>query len=501
MPASISGTMLADLVSCERRVHHDLHTDAARRDAVSSFIRMLWEGGRRHEVGVLGALDGEIVDLREMPAAGRAAATLAALAGAADWILGGRLELDDRVGLPDLLRRVEGVWYAGDVKSGAPWLDGGPVAKPSYSVQIGHYAALLGDLGLGERDRGFVIGADGGTGWYDLDAAIRPGGEAIAERVDRLVGEARLIRDGLASTTAAASSLCGLCHWRSVCRAELEAADDVTLVAGLGRSLRASIGALAPTVTALAAVDPSSVRVPGVGRERLARFRDRARLLRTPGASAYARGPLSLRRHARELHLDLEADPLRGVVYLHGILVREQVDGEDRDEFVHFFADGPDGEREAFADAWRFLTADPSAHVFYYSKFERTSYRSLQARYPDVCSTDEVEALFAPDRATDLYFDVVASSTEWPLGSYGIKPIAKHLGFAWRDADASGAASIAWYDEYLGSGDPAVRTRIVEYNADDCRATCVLLDALIALPVATGPAWPPTAVGAKGAAS
>jgi predicted RecB family nuclease len=66
---------------------------------------------------------------------------------------------------------------------------------------------------------------------------------------------------------------------------------------------------------------------------------------------------------------------------------------------------------------------------------------------------------------------LVVKYSDWPTYSYGIKQIAKLIGFAWRDPDLSGANSIAWYNEYLAN--PANETalqRILDYNEDDYRA-------------------------------
>ena len=248
---------------------------------------------------------------------------------------------------------------------------------------------------------------------------------------------------------------------------------------------------VAPTVTALAGLDLASVgsgstALPGLGMGRLVRFRDRARLMRTPGAAPFARRPLDVRRHEREFHFDIESHPLLGgLVYLHGIL---DVRGED-ERYVSFFAEDAAGEGQAFASAWEFLQSDPDAHIFYYSKFERTAYRALAARYPSVCSPDEVEALFGRDRSTDLLGDVVQPHTEWPTSSLGVKALAKWLGFSWRDVDPSGASSIAWFEEWLRTRDPVHRERLEKYNHDDVRATLILLKALVDMPVADGAAW------------
>ena len=93
-----------------------------------------------------------------------------------------------------------------------------------------------------------------------------------------------------------------------------------------------------------------------------------------------------------------------------------------------------------------------SAVVVHYSRYERTEYRKLADKYPDVASREEIEALFAPPRAFDLYSDVVRSGSEWPTHDFSIKSLAKHCGFSWRDADPSGASSIEWFDQWAKTG-------------------------------------------------
>lgn len=88
----------------------------------------------------------------------------------------------------------------------------------------------------------------------------------------------------------------------------------------------------------------------------------------------------------------------------------------------------------------------------------------------------DLENMFSPDIAIDLYLDVVKSKTEWPTNDYSIKTLASHLGFKWRDKEPSGAASIEWYHRWVETGDTAIRQRILDYNEDDCIAMRVLLD-------------------------
>lgn len=480
--------MLRDVVVCERRAWHDVHTDPGLRDAVASFVQLLWAEGLSHERDVLSALEGAR-DLRGERPGDRRRLTMLALADLdAMHVLGGEIVHGDLVGRPDLISRIDGEWVAGDVKAGSPFMPDGRRVKREYGVQIGLYARLIQLVGVGSGDTAFVVGADGERAMFDIGA---PWGVAtVRTLVDDAVGLARAINAGAVATRGEAAARCGLCHWRSLCRRELEAADDVTLVAEVGRRARSQLEGVARNRAELADLDLATASVRGVGADRLARFQARARLQLTPGAVAYARAPLGLVRPRLEWHLDIEADPTRnGLVYLHGVWERRLSEGGgETTRFVHFFADGDEGERDAFAAAWAFLGSDRDARVFYYSRYERTSYRLLQRRHPGVCGANDIEAFFSDPRVVDLYTDVVRPLTEWPLNSYGIKPIAKSLGFAWAAEDASGASSIAWYDGYVRGGDAALRDKIIDYNRSDCIASAVVLDALLTLPVGA-PAW------------
>jgi predicted RecB family nuclease len=147
---------------------------------------------------------------------------------------------------------------------------------------------------------------------------------------------------------------------------------------------------------------------------------------------------------------------------------------------VSFFAEEATEalESDTFAAALDYFASRADAGIYYYSKYERTIYRKLQQKYPDICTPEDIEQLFDPGRAIDLYGDVVLRATEWPTRDHSIKTLAKYLGFSWRDIHPSGAASVEWFDRWCRERAPDIRQRILDYNEDDCRATRVLLDGI-----------------------
>ena len=153
----------------------------------------------------------------------------------------------------------------------------------------------------------------------------------------------------------------------------------------------------------------------------------------------------------------------------------------DGERFVHYTATEISDENER--DFWKrsidFIRSfDPAdVAVYYYSSYEKSTYRHLQKKFPDVIGEADLEAIFDHPNVIDLY-QIVTKMTDWPLGSYGIKAIAQYLKFKWRDETPSGALSIQWYNDYLTTGNDALLNRVLEYNEDDCKATLVVKDYL-----------------------
>jgi predicted RecB family nuclease len=355
-----------------------------------------------------------------------------------------------------------------------------------YAVQLALYVDVLERLKLSAGRRAFVWDIHGDEVAYDFTAPQGPRKpETLWDEYVFALEGARSILARQSTPLAAYSAACKLCHWYTFCVDQLTTADDLTLIPALGRTVRDAIYATLLTITELSAANPdgfingNKTIFSGVGADRLRLFHARAVMLKGTPPKAYLRAPVTLRGAPVELFFDVEVDPLRGICYLHGIVERRGGDN-DGERFVYFFAEDQtaDAEREAFARAYAYLASQADAAIYFYSKYERTVYRNLQKKYPDVCSAEDIESLFDSARAIDLYGDVVIKATEWPTRDHSIKTLAKYLGFAWRDTHPSGAAAVEWYDRWCREGDPAVKKRILEYNEDDCRATRVLLDGI-----------------------
>jgi predicted RecB family nuclease len=492
--APISASMLYAMVACPHRVIMDLFADPADRDAVSPFMQLLWDRGAAYEHDVIAGVGEPFLDLSGYGGEEKERRTLEAMDRGGPLIYSGRISAGDLLGVPDLLREEAGGYIAGDIKSGAGEEGGGEdedgKPKKSYAMQLALYTDILEQLGRSVGRRGFIWDIHGKDVACDL-VAMQGMWKPRALRDDYLVclQEVRaIVSRALKTRPAYSSGNCENCVWYTSCAGALETTHDLTLIPELGRSLRDTLIDRIGSIRELAEVNPEGfiegkkTVFAGIGPDRLRQFDDRAELLATKGSKPYLRAPVQLPIADRELFFDIEVDPMRDVCYLHGFVER-QGGNNDGERFVGFFADEatPAAEETAFAASWAYMQASQPCTIYYYSKYERTCYRKLQARYPHVCTTDEIEQMFDPARSVDLYFDVVLKATEWPTRDFSIKTLAKHLGFAWWDTHPSGAASIEWFDRWITTRDPDIRQGILDYNDDDCRATRVLLDGIRAM--------------------
>jgi len=489
MNTLITASMLYNLVQCPHRLNLDLYQDPSKRDPESKFVQLLWENGNAFERDVIQCLDVPFVNLREFPDEEKERRTREEIDQRTNLIYGGRIASDNLLGEPDLLRWNGTGYVAGDIKSGsAEEGDESETSRPKrhYAVQLALYTHILEKLGVSAGREPFVWDVHGNEVTYYLDAQQGPRTpQTLWELYIEFLASADNIVSKPNTTIPALAGNCKLCHWRSHCTGEIVRRDDLTLIPELGRAKRDDMSLHFATVNDLAEADLSKyvqgnkTIIKGIGLGTLKKFQIRARLLCDPDAIPFLTATPGLPDFDKELFFDIEVDPMRDICYLHGFVERQ---GQlvETERYVPFLSHEPTAEAEerAFSEAWQYVKSCQPCAIYYYSKYERTWWRKLQQRYPSVVKSEEIEAIFDPAAAIDLYYDVVMKFTEWPTWDHSIKTLAKYLGFDWRDTSPSGSESIEWYHRWVDTADPRIRQRILEYNEDDCTATRILLDGI-----------------------
>jgi len=493
MPDKLSANMLYNYIKCPHRLTLDLFGDYSKRDPISAFVKLLWEKGTDFEKQVIKSLEIPFLDLSFYSGIEKEKRTKEAIDSGVELIYSGRIGAVNLIGEPDLLRRDGDGYISGDIKSGSglegenDLSEGKP--KPHYAVQLALYTDILERLDVSAGRNPFIWDIHGREIEYDLNSpqSTRNQKSWWSKYQNCLEAVSKIANHDL-KTLPAYSGVCKLCHWRTYCFKCLRKANDLTLIPELGRKTRNVMSSYLGSVAELAQANLNQFQkgkktiFPRVSRDTLHKFQERAILLSKRGSKPYLKSRITLPDAPTELFFDIETDPMRDICYLHGFLERRNGDNSS-ERYVAFFSDQPDEQEEkrAFSQAWEFIQKSMPCVIYYYSHYEKTQWKKLQKKYPEVMSGEDIKRMFDSDYAVDLYYNVVKKKTEWPTNDYSIKTLASYLGFRWRDESPSGAESIEWYHRWVEIGDVNIKTRILKYNEDDCIATRVLLEGIHSL--------------------
>jgi len=462
MPRRILATDLATLTRCDREVYLNHHGDRTLRAPRSEYQRWLAKQGNLHEQVVMQDFDVQqppyTLDNLELGAE----ITLDFMKKGVAMIAQGALIDGDLVGIPDLMRRVDGPSRLGsyhyrplDVKSASS-------ASEAHQLQVMAYCALLG-AAQGVLPHGALLlryPPDERTAseLYREETVIFDDAKynaALAE-VRRLAGgdEPRPFYSGA----------CHECAWREVCVPAMKEVKDVSLIPGLRRTAWRGLRERGiVTLGDLAAREPGDIlEIKGVGEKSAQDMIRRARAL--AGNAIVRVGSPSIPADP-VIVFDIESVPAEGLYYLFGTMIS----AGDGYQFEAHLAETLADEEATWKAFVRRALAQPGA-IVHYGNYERMAAKKLGERYG---MEAETEALLA--RMVDLE-KAVRETAVLPLFSNSLKAVAPWIGFEWDSKVLAGDDSILEYMRWLEDGDRAHLERILHYNAEDCKATLAVLE-------------------------
>ncbi len=448
----ITGTHVYSYVKCPHLAALDLHLPRSERRPPTEWEEFAAQRGRDFETRFVAALGAAVPVYPERDFDAGAAATRTLLASGPDWVHQGVLLHGDRLGLPDLLRRIPGTSALGDhhyevldVKtSGRP--------RSDQVLQVAFYSRLLAEVQGRAPERGGLILKDGREESFalaDYDAA--------AAEVE---AELRRLRSDPGSSRPYLQAACAGCHHDHRCVPAMEAAQDLSLVQGMSHGARTILESLGcRTVADLAVFHPEGARQRGNLDVALVR-----RLRRS--AQACLLGKPVVEERPRHESLDgaaivhLLADPFADRVLAFGVLHPAREDAPIACELPA----GPEDEWDALRRLLERVPARaPILHFGWalprwYSEhaFERAADPNLEARFVDLEKR-------------------LRSAAIYPRAVFGLADLVRHgLG---RDPLRAGHAGAAALWAAAPDGEGRLRDKLAADLADLAALKAAILDA------------------------
>ena len=252
----ITGTHVYSYVKCPRLAALDLHLPRSERRPPTEWEEFAARRGRDFEDRFVANLPIVAPVYPERDFEAGAAATRALLVAGQEWIHQAVLLAEDRLGLPDLLRRLPGASEFGDhhyevldVKtSGRP--------RSDQILQVVFYTRLLAELQGRIPTHGALVLKDGREERF-LIADYEAAGREIEQELRRLRADLDAARPFLQAG-------CAGCYHDERCLPEMTAAKDLSLVHGMSHGAKAILEDLGcRTVEDLATFHPDGARQRG----------------------------------------------------------------------------------------------------------------------------------------------------------------------------------------------------------------------------------------------
>ncbi|GAB4378024.1 MAG: TM0106 family RecB-like putative nuclease [Elainellaceae cyanobacterium] len=470
----ITDELLFNYQRCQRRAYLDAYEDKGRRDSPSDYLLKLRRDSIAHQSEIVGQESAHKPDYPRYDWLTGAEATRRLMQQGVERIVQGVLHVILENGMhlvscPDLLIKQPGQSLFGDWTYVPMDIRLGKRPKMDYQVAASFHAFVLAG----------VQGMWPETSWLML----RQRGAYAVSLVDMLPRMQEILQNCIVSLLQPeepevfiAHNRCDLCQWLSHCYSIAQTKQHLSLLPGVTPSRYAYLKELGLTVLEdLATANPKLLEpLPGFGAQVAHRLIRQAQSMLNnqalpdfifPDASPF---PLlsveELPTAAVELYFDIEAAPEQNLVYLHGVLV---VDRQQQTEtFYALLADTQEDEQRVWEEFLELVWQYPTAPIFHFCPYEVQTVKRLAEQYGT--PSDWVEPLVS--RFVDLH-ERVTRVAILPVESYALKPIARWVGFDWRNPDANGAQSICWYAQWMATGDRSFLEAILHYNEDDCRAT------------------------------
>ena len=457
---------------CPHWIWFDIYGDTSRKRQTSPLLDIIYKGKLGNEPGVLGKHK-KFEELKPENYRDLEEAYLATLELMKEGknIYHGVLMTEDWVGMPDLLEARPGKSDLGDFHYVAYDVQRSLDLRDEQKFPLVFYSLILEKIQGVKPREAYVIDPQGNERSFLVNDFMDQFNVTKKEVERILAGEkpAPFLKSG-----------CKRSPWYSLCLEETQGCNDVSLVYRLSQAdQRRLYGIGIMTVSDLAGADGDDLRskLEDWSYDKIVRFQNQAKVLLS-GEPMTVRKP-HFPEAATEVYLDVESDPTRDVDYLFGVLIRNTKTGAV--SYQHFLAEQPDQEAQAWQKFLDWLSGMEDFVIYHYAYYERQVFDRLATRHGAASTL----AQKFHEHAIDLHQKII-DTVVLPLYFYTLKDIAKYIGYTWSDPNAGGAESVAWYDEWLRTGDRAVLERILKYNEDDVRATLLLKDWMATLKPSKG---------------
>ncbi len=447
MSSKITGDILDALLHCRLKAYFQLRGE---QGAQSGYEKFLIEQRANLEPKIIEKIRREF---SQAETATDLSLSAAGLRKSPSFVLGALLEDRSYAVHFDALRKIDGPSALGAFRYEPVLFCAAQRVRALDRQQLATRAILLA------RIQGTL--PSGGTVYLGRNSArtvIRFG--SMLKTAENVLRDAERLQRAEAPPKLLLNDHCQVCAFRDRCRDQAIREDNLSLLRGIGeRSIKRYARRGILTLTQLAHTFRPRRRGKRVDTP-LTRRDHALHALAIRDRTIYVLGTPTIPAATVRIFVDMEGDPENGFVYLIGLIVCE---GEHVERYS-FWADDEKGEAQIFTRFFDIAARYDAPRLYSYGSYERAAIARIRRQTRRKKPVDAVLA------ALTNVLTIIYPHFYFPSYSNGLKETAACLGCRWTEPDASGLESVVWRKNWERTGDASWKTKLIQYNLEDCDA-------------------------------
>ena len=453
----------------------------------STLVKILRQKNLRYEANYLQKLKDDnlsVIEISTQPSlAERAKLTAEAMSSGADVIYHGTLFNMPWQGIADFLIKCKKKSSLGDYSYEVLSTKLSKTTRPQHIIQLCLYSELVTDIQGTQASNMHLLLADGEK------ISFRTNDFFFYYSYSKKRFENHIKNINQSKSYPEPCQHCAFCEWKTHCTAQWQQDGHLSQIANIqNKQINKLRDCNIRTIGELAATLPKT-EIPGIPQSAFLKLRTQASLQNYKTKTNKAKYEIAQLQSNRgfvlmpppdqaDLFFDIESNSFYPdtSAYLFGIYYILNGKGI----FKTFWAHNREQEKKSFEHLIDFfdihLTKHPNAHIYHYGRCEATALKRISHRY---ASCEELLAnLINTQKFIDLY-DIVRDGIYTSEANYSLKSLETFYMDKRTDTITQALDSVAAYNEWRETQDPALLQQIADYNKTDCRSTCLLHDWLI----------------------
>ena len=445
---------------CPHWIWYDLYEDQAKKKGVPPLMQMIYEDGLRHEKEIIASRKFEEINTALFKDLDEAFLATVELMKKGKNIYHGVLMSEHWVGIPDLLEARPGKSNLGDHYYAVYDIKNSKEVKDEHKFQLVFYSLMLEKIQGVRPEEAYIINSEGEQKSFLI--------EEFLDYFHLTLGNIEKILDGQKPPPFLKSG-CKKTPWYSLCTSGAQECRDVSLIFRLSQMDQHrlyEIGIKTIDQMASANINELQAQLENWNYDKIVRFHNQAQSLVKNEMLVLKKSKFP--EVKTEIYFDIESDPTRGIYYLLGLLIKDTTSKKEA-EYKYFLAKDKSDEKRMWEEFCKFIEDLEDFVIYHYAWYEKQTFDRLALQY----GVKPVVAEKFKNNTIDLN-RAVMDTVVLPLYFYTLKDVARYIGFQWQAADAGGAESVVWYNQWMERGDQKILQKILDYNKDDVAATLVV---------------------------